>query len=122
MPSIPLVCAVDDDEALVESLDGLLRSAGFVVQTFLSPDAFLAWSANNHADCVVLDFAMPGMNGLDLYRELRERGAGIPVIFATAVADDDVWHQLTTSGAFAVFAKPLDVEALLAAVRRAVTL
>jgi len=122
MPSTPLVCAVDDDEALIESLDGLLRSAGFAVQTFISPESFLDWSATNRVDCVVLDFAMPGMNGLDLYRELRDRGASVPVIFATAIADDDVWNQLTTSGAVAVFAKPLDAEALLAAIKQAVTI
>jgi len=63
---------------------------------------------------------MPGVNGLDLWRALRDRGISAPLIFATAVWQDDVWRQLTSSGAFAVFAKPLDADALLDAVQRAV--
>jgi FixJ family two-component response regulator len=120
MERAPLVCAVDDDQALCESLDGLLRSAGFAVRTFLSAEDLLQWSASHAADCFILDFAMPGMNGLELRRALSERGIAVPVIFATAVGHDEVWDQLTSCGAFAVFAKPLDADALLAAVQRAV--
>jgi FixJ family two-component response regulator len=121
MQRVPLVCAVDDDHALGESLDGLLRSAGFAVRTFSSAEDFLRWSTNNEADCLILDFAMPGMNGLEVRRALLERGIAVPVIFATAVGQEDVWGQLASCGAFAVFAKPLDADALLDAVQRAVT-
>jgi FixJ family two-component response regulator len=121
MQPAPLVCAVDDDQAVCESLDGLLRSAGVAVRTFSSPDDFLQWSQSHETDCLILDFAMPGMNGLQLRRALLDRGLSVPVIFATAVGDEEVWSQLTSSGAFAVFAKPLDADALLDAVRRAVT-
>lgn len=116
----PLVCAVDDEEAVCESLDGLLRSAGFAVRTFLSAEAFLDWSTSNEADCLILDFAMPGMNGLELRRALLARGAGVPVIFSTAVGHEEVRRQLASCGAFAVFHKPLDADALLDAVHRAV--
>jgi FixJ family two-component response regulator len=120
MPRVPLVCAVDDDYAFGESLDGLLRSAGFGVRTFASAEAFFGWSTNHEADCIILDFAMPGMNGLEVRRALVERGLAVPVIFATAVGQEDVWRQLTSCGAFAVFSKPLDANALLDAVQRAV--
>ncbi len=120
MRRAPLICAVDDDEALCESLDGLLRSAGFAVKTFASAEDFLRWSASNAGDCLIVDFAMPGMNGLELQRELSARGVTTPVIFASAVGHDDVWNRLTSCGAFAAFAKPLDAEALLDAVQRAV--
>ena len=120
MARVPLVCTVDDDEALRESLDGLFRSAGFEVQTFLSANTFLQWSASHDADCVILDYAMPGMNGLELREALLGRGVRVPMIFATAVGHTDVWNQLTSCGAFAVFAKPLDAEALIATVRRAI--
>jgi two-component system response regulator FixJ len=119
MHSVPLVCAVDDDLALCESLDGLLRSAGFAVRTFSSAGDFLRWSESHGADCLILDFAMPDMNGLELRRALLDRGIAIPVIFATAVAQEEVWSQLM-SCSFAVFAKPLDADALLEAVERAV--
>jgi FixJ family two-component response regulator len=120
MPRVPLVCAVDDDYALGESLDGLLRSAGFAVRTFGSAEDFFRWSTSHEADCIILDFAMPGMNGLEVRRALVERGLAVPVIFATAVGQEDVWRQLTSCGAFAVFSKPLDANALLDAVQRAV--
>jgi FixJ family two-component response regulator len=121
MQRAPLICAVDDDEALCESLDGLLRSAGFAVKTFSSAEEFLRWSACNDAECLIVDFAMPGMNGLELRLELASRGMNIPVIFATAVGHEDVWSRLTSCGAFAAFTKPLDAEALLDAVQRAVS-
>jgi FixJ family two-component response regulator len=121
MQRAPLVCAVDDDRALCESLDGLLRSAGFAVNTFPSAEAFLEWSADHEADCVIVDFAMTGMNGLELRRALAERRSAIPVIFATAVRQEEVTSQLRSCGAFAVFSKPLDADALIDAVQRAVT-
>jgi FixJ family two-component response regulator len=121
MARAPLVCAVDDEQAVCESLDGLLRSAGFAVRTFSSAKEFLDWSTSNEADCLILDFAMPGMNGLELRRALLDRGIGVPVIFATAVGHEEVWNQLTSCGAFAVFHKPLDADALLDAVHRAAT-
>jgi FixJ family two-component response regulator len=121
MEPAPLVCAVDDDHAVCESLDGLLRSAGFTVRTFSSPDDFLQWSQSHEANCLILDFALPGMNGLELRQALLDRGLSVPVIFATAVGDEEVWSLLTSCGAFAVLAKPLDADALLDAVRRAVT-
>jgi FixJ family two-component response regulator len=113
MPSPSLVCAVDGDEALGESLDGLLRSAGFGVRTFLSADTFLECSASNEADCLIVDYAMPGMDGLELEKALRDRGQHVSPIFATAIAREYLWNQLTSSGAFAVFARPLDAEDLL---------
>ena len=121
MAPAPLVCTVDDDRAVSESLDGLLRSAGFAVRTFPSAEDFLGWLNGQRPDCVIVDFAMPRMNGLQLRRSLLERGFEIPFIFATAVHEEAVWSQLTSSGAFAVFAKPLDPDLLLDAVQRAVT-
>jgi FixJ family two-component response regulator len=120
MVGAPLVCAVDDELAICESLDGLLRSAGFAVRTFPSAKEFLDWSANNEADCLILDFAMPGMNGMELRQALLDRGNCIPIIFATAVGHESLWNQLVACGAFAVFHKPLDADALLDAVHRAV--
>lgn len=120
MAGAPLVCAVDDEQAVCESLDDLLRSAGFAVRTFSSAREFLEWSTSNEAACLILDFAMPGMNGLELRRALLDRGSGVPIIFSTAVDREEVWNQLVASGAFAVFQKPPDADALLDAVQRAV--
>lgn len=121
MEGVPLVCAVDDDPALCESLDALLRSAGFAVRTFSSAEEFLRWSASHEAHCLVLDYAMPGMNGLELRRALLDRGNAVPVIFATAVGREDVWDQLVACGAFAVLPKPVNAEALLDAVQGALS-
>jgi FixJ family two-component response regulator len=121
MEGCPLVCAVDDDPGLCESLDALLRSAGFAVRTFSSAEEFLRSSASHEAHCLVLDYAMPGMSGLELRRALLDRGNAVPVIFATAVGREDVWNQLAACGAFAVLPKPVDAEALLDAVQRALS-
>jgi FixJ family two-component response regulator len=119
MSSAPLICVIDDDQSVCESVDGLLSSAGFDVETFTSAADFLEWSESNRADCLVVDFAMPGVNGLELWRALLARGADVPCIFATALSREDLTEELIASGAFTVFQKPLDAGLFLDAVRRA---
>jgi len=94
MSRAPLICTVDDDEALCESLNGLLRSAGFAARTFLSPHAFLEWSKENLPDCLILDFAMPGMNGLELREALVERGFQRSDHLCDCGRYEEIWKQL----------------------------
>jgi FixJ family two-component response regulator len=89
MPSVPLITIVDDDDALRNSLDNLLRSMGFRVQGFASAEAFLQAHHAPETACLLLDVRLPGMNGLDLQRQLVAAHWGIPIIFLTAYVDDD---------------------------------
>jgi FixJ family two-component response regulator len=77
----PLVFIVDDDPSVCEALSSLLRSAGLKVQPFPSAQSFLEHARPDAAACLVLDVRLPGVNGLELQRELRSRGDDIPIVF-----------------------------------------
>jgi len=83
-----LISVVDDDESVRESLPDLLRELGFEVEAFASAEQFLESRALGVTDCLVLDVAMPGMSGIALQRELRDRGSEIPIVFITAYSDE----------------------------------
>ncbi len=89
MPGVPLISIVDDDDAVRNSLDDLIRSIGFGTQGFPSAEAFLSSSQARDTACLILDVRMPGMNGIDLQHQIVEANWRIPIIFITSHADDD---------------------------------
>ncbi len=121
MPRMPLIVIVDDDDALRTSLDNLLRSVGFRVQGFASAEAFLHANQAPETACLILDVRLPGMNGLELQRQLGAVHWRIPVIFVTAYADDDVRTRALAAGAIAFLYKPCREEELLNAIETALT-
>jgi FixJ family two-component response regulator len=114
-----LVSVVDDDESVRESLPELLKSYGFDVQAFASPDEFLAWPAHANVDCLLLDVAMPGMTGPELHQELVRRGEAVPVVFITAHSDDKALPEAIRRGAVACLIKPFTEAAVVEAVAAA---
>ena len=119
MPSVPLIAIVDDDDALRNSLDNLLRSVGFRVHGFASAEAFLQAPPAPETACLLLDVRLPGMNGLALQRQLVAAHGSLPIVFVTAYADDDVRARALAAGAVAVLSKPCREEELLAAIEAA---
>jgi FixJ family two-component response regulator len=115
-----LVVVVDDDESVRESLPDLLKEFGFVVHAYSSAEEFLASDSIGQTKCLVLDIAMPGMNGLGLQRELKARGQKIPIVFITGRRDEAVQTQALQEGAVEVLLKPFSDTALLAALNKAV--
>jgi FixJ family two-component response regulator len=115
----PLVAVVDDDESVRESLPDLLREFGFSARAFSSAEEFLRSDAARRSSCLVLDIAMPGMNGLDLQRELARRGLAIPIVFITAQKDEVVRARALAQGAAGFLHKPFSDSALLEALRSA---
>ena len=116
----PTVFVVDDEESVRKALARLLRAAGFNVAAFASPREFLE-SYDPHAPgCLILDVAMPGLNGLELQQQLADRGAGLPIIFLTGRADVPMSVQAMKKGALDFLTKPVNDENLLAAVRGAI--
>jgi FixJ family two-component response regulator len=114
-----LVSVVDDDESVRESLPDLLDQLGFAAQAFPSAEAFLASEFVRATRCLILDIAMPGMSGPELYRELANRRQDIPAIFITASGDKDVRPRLLAEGAVECLFKPFSDAALLAALNAA---
>ena len=108
----PLICVVDDDESVRESLPDLLGEFGFAVETYASAEDFLASGCVADCSCLILDIAMPGMSGPDLQRELAQRGHTVPIVFLTAHADKSLFPRLSEQGATACLLKPFSDTAL----------
>jgi FixJ family two-component response regulator len=114
-----LVCVVDDDESIRESLPDMLKQFGFAVQAFSSAQEFLASEWVDRTGCLVLDIVMPGMSGPDLQQELKSRGKEIPIVFVTAHAEDSVRSRLLEQGAVDCLSKPFTEAALREALNSA---
>jgi FixJ family two-component response regulator len=119
MPRVSLISIVDDDDALRNSLDDLIRSIGFRTQGFSSADAFLSSNQARDTACLILDVRMPGMNGIDLQRQIVAANWRIPIIFITSHADDDARARALKAGAVAFLYKPFREEELLNALHAA---
>ena len=111
-----LVSVVDDDESVRESLPALLRAFGFAAQAFSSAEEFLASAFVGQTKCLILDIAMPGMDGPALQEELSRRRHAIPIVFITAHADDTVRPRILATGAVECLFKPFSGTALREAV------
>ena len=108
-----LICVVEDDDSVRESLRRLMRSVGFSVNVFASAEEFLNSDRLRKTDCLILDVHLPGMDGLDLQRHLAASHSEIPIIFITSYEDDEVRARAFNAGAVAYFLKPFDGEDLL---------
>jgi two-component system, LuxR family, response regulator FixJ len=120
MPSDKAVVhVIDDDEAMRQSLAFLLEAVGMEVQTYESAEAFLEIAPTVKAGCVITDVRMPGLSGVELLRQLRDRQVSIPVIMITGHGDVPLAVEAMKIGAMDFLEKPFDDEALLASVRSA---
>lgn len=112
-----IVAVIDDDESICRAIKRLLRSVGITAETFSSGEEFLGKLLSTAAyrpACVVLDFQMPGINGLELQRRLAP--TRVPVIFITAHDDPAVREKALASGAAGYLRKPFDDARLVKAV------
>jgi FixJ family two-component response regulator len=120
MRSLPLISVVDDDDAVRESLQALIRSAGFAVKGFASAEEFLHSEQLHQTGCLILDIRLPGMNGVELKRHLASNHNEIPIIFITAHGDKATRARALSDGALEYLFKPFSGEALLNAIQAAV--
>ncbi|MCI0660346.1 MAG: response regulator [Acidobacteria bacterium] len=121
MANRPHISVVDDDNSVRKSLQGLIRSVGFAVNVFVSAEEFLKSEHLHSTDCLILDMRMPGMNGLELQRQLVAGNRKIPVIFIKALGDESVRFQTLKAGAVDYLLKPFSEEALLKAINAALS-
>lgn len=121
MPS-QVVFVIDDDASMRAAVSRLLNAVGLPVQTFASAREFLAGRLPDVPGCAVLDVRLPGLSGLDLQREMVERGIHIPVIFITGHGDIPMSVQAMKAGAVEFLTKPFRDQDLLDAVRSGIQL
>jgi FixJ family two-component response regulator len=120
MPDAPsIVFVVDDDVSVRESLELLIRTAGWRPETFASAQDFLSRPRPAVACCLVLDVTLPGLSGLELQRQLVDR-ADMPIIFITGHGDVPMSVQAMKAGAVEFLTKPFKDDVLLDAIRGAI--
>ncbi len=108
-----IVYIVDDDENARTSLSFLLNSANLMTRCFESPSEFLDHWEEAEPGCLVVDFQLPGMSGLELIREVRGRGSMVPFVLATGYGTKPLMIQALRLGAVNVIEKPFDPNELL---------
>ena len=111
---------VDDDQAIRSAITLLAYSMGWQAQPYASAPEFLANYRRSEKDCLVLDLRMPGMNGVELLEELRNRGIIIPTVVITAQKDDTLVSRAQTAGASVVLTKPFRNQLLVDHIKHAV--
>ncbi|KAA0578505.1 response regulator transcription factor [Azospirillum sp. B21] len=116
------VFILDDDDAIRDSLEVLLDCAGFRVESFSTPLGFLESGAPSRPGCLLVDVRMPQMSGLDVQERLTRGGHSMPVVVMTGHGDVPLAVRAMKAGAVDFVEKPFEEEALLIAVRSALTL
>jgi FixJ family two-component response regulator len=120
MPDVPpIVFVVDDDVSVRESLELLIKSAGWQPETFVSAQEFLSRPHPPVPCCLVLDVTLPGLSGLDLQAQLAER-SDMPIIFITGHGDVPMTVQAMKAGAVEFLTKPFKDDVLVDAIRGAI--
>jgi two-component system, LuxR family, response regulator FixJ len=114
-----VVAVIDDDDAVRHSTAGLLRRAGYKVDSFTGGAEFLASDSFGDLGCILLDMRMPGMDGLAVMRALKEREGRHPILVLSGHGDIPMAVEAMGLGAVDFLEKPYDPEALLAAIARA---
>jgi FixJ family two-component response regulator len=115
-----MVFLVDDDAAVLKAISRLLRANGFNVITYNSPRKFLQLCNPTMHGCIVLDYAMPELNGLELQQALASKGLSLPIIFLTGRGDIPTSVRAIKSGAVDFLTKPVQEHDLVAALRAAI--
>ena len=119
MPKSKLISIVEDDEPFRESMRKLMTALGYTVEVFASAKDFLASPLVTGTACLVSDVQMPGMNGVELHKQLIKAGHPIPTILVTAYPDEMTRKRVLRDGVVCYLAKPVDDEHLERCLRSA---
>jgi len=112
LPDIRIVI-VDDDEALRDALEGVLKTAGLHAGKFSAAEEFLESPALQTASCLILDVRLPRMSGIELQHLIREMRNAVPIIFLTAHGDAQIRDLVMSAGALGYLTKPVHRSLLL---------
>src|SRR5215467_4081448 len=116
----PVVFVVDDDVSVRESLEALIGFAGWQVEVFATAQDFLGHRRVDAPSCLVLDLALPDLNGLDLQKRVAAERPDMPIIFITGYGDVPTSVQAMKKGAVEFLTKPFSDDVLLDAIRDAI--
>jgi FixJ family two-component response regulator len=119
VPAPIRVAVIDDEAPMRRALARLMKSAGIEAATFASPHEFLDSAIHQQVDCAVTDIRMPGFDGLKLQQELNKRLPHLSLVFITGHGDIPISVKAMKDGAVDFLVKPVDGDALLAAIHRA---
>ena len=113
------IAVIDDDESFRTALVGLLRMLEYEAQGFASAVEFIDRGGEGSCDCIITDFNLPGMSGLDLIQLLTARGSTVPVIMVTGRTEPGLKAKAAASGAVCLLMKPFEEDALIDYLERA---
>jgi two-component system, LuxR family, response regulator FixJ len=119
-PRKAMIYVVDDDYDVRTSLRFLLETEGFEVRTFRNGSALLGSATRNHADCLVIDYKMVELDGLELATRLRRLQVSTPIILITGYPDENISAKATSAGVRQVLLKPNLEDSLIDCVRNAI--
>ena len=114
-----IISVIDDDESFRTALVGLVCSLGYEAQEFASAVEFINRGGERWCDCIITDFNMPGMSGLDLIQLLTGRGSTVPVIMVTGCSEPELEAKVAAGGAICLLTKPFEADALIGSLERA---
>jgi len=117
--TVATVFIVDDDVSVRESLELLIRNENWRPETFSSAQEFLSCPRILAPSCLILDLSLPGLNGLELQKELAVQHIDMPIIFITGHGDIPQSVQAMKAGALEFLTKPIDNDALISAIQKA---
>ena len=115
-----LVHLVDDDEAIRRSVGFMLKTSGFHVRTYESGIELLKSAPDLEKGCILLDIRMPGMDGIEVQKALKDKGVGLPVIIMTGHGDVSLAVQAMKAGAVDFIEKPFEKAVMLSAIEHGV--
>ena len=115
-----IIAIVDDDPSMLRATKDLLEAQGFSTREFSSAEEFLIRGVAAQVDCLLLDIHLGGMSGFELRNQLKISGSTLPVIFITALDDQDTRAQAQKAGCVAFLRKPYSKRQLMDAIRKAV--
>src|SRR5262245_15268381 len=121
-PAAPIVFVIDDDVSVRESLELLIGSAGWCVETFACAHEFLPRTRVSVPSCLVLDMALPDLHGLDVQKRIAGDSTKMPIIFITGHGDVPTTVQAMKAGAVELLQKPFRGDVLLRAIQHAIDL
>lgn len=113
----PRLVLVEDDENVRRSMTMMLRARGYMVDVYHSGAEFLLVHGQHGGDCLLIDYKMPRMDGLELLRRLRKHADETPAIMITGYYSGSLKHQAATAGYTDVLEKPVPVDLLISSVQ-----